>query len=418
MPNNTLQQNGTVQTPPHQPSGSESEQAVRQRRSREDMNEARQELSERARSATSKRRKRDEKQENVGRLERSNAQFAEVNSSALLGYGLAALLPFVVWIIDVMLLNQAASYLINASNDDLGWVFSDYGLYLIPMAIIVMEMVVSRQRVAAKREANRFGDLSRGEDATQYRVLKFFSLLMATAIPVMAVSATLASELEGRGIEEIRAIRWMVILGTGLAALVAHGIMVYAGAGIHNARGYLFYRLRRRYRRSRLRRAEVSYEDACSQVADQFDTYQEAHSRCDELHPNEEIQFGPFSMHVRTALNDHYGFEYMAVPDGLGEDDDDPNTPPAPAPDSPGAPGGDRPTPLPSDTDAPAGDGAMPSEPSPGSSSPTGPAPPADDAAAGEDSAGEDNGDSQAMADYYRSVAEAQRRDADGEISL
>lgn len=414
MPPNSPFQNGNSQMQNARSGSGESEQAVRQRRSREDMNAARQELSERARTATDKRRKRDEKQEDLNRLERSNTQFAEVNSSAILGYFLAAMLPFAVWLIDVLLLNQAASYLIDASND-LGWLLNDYGIYLIPIAIIVMEMVVSRQRVAAKQEANRFGDLSRGKDATQYRLLKFFSLLMAITIPVMALSATLVSELEGRGIEEIRAVKWMVILGTALVALLAHGLMVYAGAGIHKARGYLFYRLRRWRRRSSTSRAEGAYEDACNQVADQFDTYQEAHSLCDRLHPNEEIQLGPFSMHVRTALNDHYGFEYMAVPDGLGGDGEAPSTPPSPEPDSSGAPGGDGPGPTPptGGTDGPSGDGAMPSEPSSGSPSPADSAPPADDASAG----GGDE-DSQAMADYYRSVAEAQRRDADGEISL
>jgi hypothetical protein len=386
------------------------------------MNAALQELRERARAATSKRRERDEKQEDLDRLERSNAQFAEVNSSSLLGYFFVLLVPVAVLILDVTLLNQTASYLIGASTH-LGGFFRDYGIYLIPASIILIEMSLSRQREAARRAAKRHGDLWRAEDARQYRLLEFFSAILTIAIPVMAVSAMLAHESAGAGISGMSAKKWGPIVGMALLALLAHGYMVYAGAWVHNARGYLVYCLRWRYRRSCLRRAEVSYEDACSQVADQFDTYQEAHSRCDELHPNEEIQFGPFSMHVRTALNDHYGFEYMAVPDGLDEDGDTTGTPPSPAPSSPGATGGDRPTPSPSDTGAPAGDGAMPSEPSPGSSSPTGPAPPADDAAAGEDSAGEDsagenNGDSQAMADYYRSVAEAQRRDADGEISL
>jgi len=357
---------------------------------------------------------RDEQQADLNRLERSNAQFADVNSSSLLGYLLAAVLPFAVWLIDVTLLNQAASYLIDAS-DDLDWLISDYGIYLIPTAIILMEMLISRQRVAAKREANRFGDLSRRKDATQYRVLKFFSALMACAIPVMAVSAILATELAGREITGMSANKWGPIIGTALLAFVAHGVMVYAGRWIHNARGYLLYRPRWRFRRSRLRRAESAYENACSQVADQFDTYQEAHSQCDELHPNEDIQFGPFSMHVRTTLNDHYGFEYMPVPDGLNEGEDASTPPPSSEPDTSGAPGSNNLTPpSPSgDTGAPSGDGAIPSESSPGLSPPAEPVSPSE-----QGHAGESDEDSQAIADYYRSVAEAQRRDADGEISL
>jgi hypothetical protein len=413
MPNNTPQQHSTAQTAPHLPSGSESEQAVRQRRSREEMNEAWREMNERARTATEKRRKRDEAEEYLEELERRNAQFAEVNASALLGYLLAAAAPLGVWVIDVILLSRTAEYLIGPAT-----IFSDYGVYIVTAALITLEMALSRQLVAAKREAQRYGELARGEDKKNYTRIKCMAAALAFAIPGLAVSSFLAVELAGTSLREMSLVKWGAILPTAGVAAVAHGFMIYSPEWIHDARGYLFYRLQWRYRRSRLRREEVSCEDACSQVADQFDTYQEAHRRCDELHPNEEIQFGPFSMHVRTALNDHYGFEYMAVPDGLGEDGDDPNTPPAPAPDSSGAPGGGRPTPPPTDTGAPAGDGAMPSEPSPESSSPTRPAPPADDAAAGADSAGEDNGDSQAMADYYRSVAEAQRRDADGEISL
>ena len=243
MPNNPLQQNGTVQTSPHQPSGSESEQAVRQRRSREDMNAARQELSERARAATGKRRKRDEKQRDFERLQQNNAQFVEVNSSSLLGYFHLLLLPVAVLILDVTLLNQTATYLIGASTH-LGWFFRDYGIYLIPASIILIEMSLSRQREAARRASKRHGDLSRAEDAKQYRLLKVFSAILTIAIPVMAVSAMLAHESAGAGISGMSAKKWGPIVGMALLALLAHGYMVYAGAWVHNARGYLVYCLR------------------------------------------------------------------------------------------------------------------------------------------------------------------------------
>jgi hypothetical protein len=413
LPNSPLQ-NGNAQMQSAGSGSGGSEQAVRQRRSREDMNEARQELSDRARTATDKRRKRDEKQKDLRQLEQSNAQFEEVNSSSLLGYYLAGLQPLFVWVIDVVLLNQAVTYLIG-STAHLGWFLGNAGIYLLPAAIILMEMLSSRQRLVARRASKRRGDLAREEDARQYKRLKWFSYFLAAAIPVLSVSAILASELAGTGISELSWVKWLSIGGMGCLAIAAHGSMVYAGDWIQNARGYLFYRLRRWRRRSTDHRAVSAYEDACSRVADQFDTYQEAHSLCDRLHPNEDIQLGPFSMHVRRALNDHYGFEYMAVPDGLGSGGDAPNTPPSPEPDSSGATGGDGPAPTPptGGTDGPSGDGAMPSEPSPGSPSPADPAGSSEDA-----SAGEDDEDSQAMADYYRSVAEAQRRDADGEVSL
>jgi hypothetical protein len=416
MPSNAPQHNGNAQTPP----SGESDQDVRQRRSRADMNEAWREMNERARTATEKRRKRDEAEEDLEDLERRNAQFAGANASALLGYLLAAAIPFVAWAIDVVLLSRTAEYLIGPATS-LGWVFSDYGVYIVPAALITFEMALSRQLVAAKREAQRYGELARKEDKKNYTRIKCMAAALAFAIPALAVSSLLAVELAGTGLREMSLVKWGAILPTAGVAAVAHGFMIYSPEWIHDARGCLLYRLRRWYRRGRARRITSAYERECGQVADEFEAYREAHARCDREHPNEDIELGPFSVHVRTALNDHYGFTFMPVPDELDEDGGDTtDTPPAPEPDTPepDAPGGSddsddsMPTP-PEAGGAPSGDGAMPPEPPAAAPPPAEPSAPREDNPAGD---ADDEGDG--LEDYYQNLYEAQRRDADGEISL
>lgn len=414
MPRSTALQNGSGQMPAR--SSSDNVQAVRQRRSREDMNAAKRTLNERARTAASKRRDLGEARESRERLERTDARFSDVGSGTLMGYLLVGLLPFAVWIFDVLFLNQAAEYLIGLGNS-FARAMAEYGAYIISAAVILIEMVMSRQRQVAKAEATQYGELARSEDWAAHRKWSIASGIMALVMPILVGSAILARELPGAGFSGMSPKKWGLVVGAVLFALVLHGIMIYAGAWMHDARNYMLYRLRHGRRRRKTRSAEDASEQADTRVAEQLATYQEAHTLCNRLHPEEEIDLGPFNAHVRTAVNAHYGYPYIPAPDGPDEGDTRAEAP-APSSDGPVAPGVPGSAPLPSPPPSEPEEG-MPEEGMPSGDGALSPAVTSEAARPAVPREGHERQDEgQAMADYYRSVAEAQRRDADGEVSL
>jgi hypothetical protein len=209
-----------------------------------------------------------------------------------------------VYFIDVVLFAAVAEYFAKQSFAGSPWLVS-LTRFLIPAAIVVVEMILSIQREAAHREhLEGFGSPARFWGWTAAAVL--CNVVMPAAVIAVFVSA------EGKDFSTWVSIPLLITLA-GLS-MVCHLLMLFGGRLALESKAFLLFQWRQAGLQNRIRQHQRVYASESQGAADRFAAYMQDWNSYNAAFPSARIDAGPFDKDARDVVNDVYGYEVIRTP--------------------------------------------------------------------------------------------------------
>lgn len=258
----------------------------------------------RARRAAEARRVGQQFEQQKAQLVAANPNLANVDVHRRTLYNWLLFCMLAVYVIDVVLFAAVAEYFAKQSFAGSPFL-AGMTRFLIPAAIVVIEMVLSMQRDAAYRESLE-GFASRGRFWAWTAASIFCSLVMPAAVIAIFLSA------EGSDFTPWISIPLLITLA-GLS-LVCHVLMLFGGRLAMEGKSYLTFRMQQSSLQNRIRQHSRTYATHSQASADRFAAYLQDLNAYNATFTNARIEAGPFDKDTREVVNDVYGYEVIRTP--------------------------------------------------------------------------------------------------------
>jgi hypothetical protein len=264
-----------------------------------------------------------------GQLDQLSAMHPEwmtPNYRQIAGFGACLIFLLGVYILDYFLFTPVAEFLVGQSIRS-SWQAIEIAKALTPATIIMLEVYIAVQIYFAREEAADYG----GKSAiwAWCAIGGVFALVM----PCAAVATSLAAQLGINNDQGATAFRFLTG-GLACLALVAHTAVLFGGHPAHEAKAYVFFRLKHGQLQRRLRNGRADIGRKSRGAGRVFTIYRnrlEQHNAA--FQPR--IDPGPFDLITRSFLNEHFGYEVIQAPrnDDTQNAIDQPPTTPVPGTD-------------------------------------------------------------------------------------
>ncbi len=244
--------------------------------------------------------------EQKSQLAAANPNLANVDVQRRTVYNWLLFCMLAVYVIDVVLFAAVAEYFAKQSFAGSPFL-AGLSRFLIPAAIVVIEMVLSIQRDAAYRESlEGFGNRGRLWAWTAASV--FCTLVMPAAV--------IAIFLAGEGSDFTPWISIPLLITLAGLSLVCHILMLFGGRLAMESKSYVSFRLQQSSLQNRIRQSNRVYATHSQGAADRFAAYLQDLNAHNGAFPNARIEPGPFDKDTRQVVNDVYGYEVIRTPAG------------------------------------------------------------------------------------------------------
>ncbi len=265
-------------------------------------------------------------------LREGNATLASADMHRTTTYLTVLLGMLAVYFLDVVLFAPVADFFVAQNFPQASW-FALVARFLLPAAILLLEVLISVQRGVARHE--RLDGLSGWPREVGWTLA---CVALAVVMPAAVAATYMAGEAEFSP--------W--ISGPLLVALVglsllAHLSVLFGGRLATEAKTYYAFRARERALTRRVDKGERVALRHGRRASDLFADYCQTIDRHNQQYPTRPLQAGPFDQSTREVVNAAYGYEAIRT------------APAAPLPNTAAAPF------TATDTSRPSGSSAAPS---------------------------------------------------------
>ena len=275
-------------------------------------------------------------------LAEQHPEFAAADLRAVAVYWVMLCLPLAVWLVDVCLLSSVAEYLATL-------MFPDHPQLVLALRLLVALAVVGFELGLATRLHHAHENSEETENPVPYLLCWAGAVVWAAFL-----SACLVATQQAAGAEQEASTRTLMYGLAGFCFLL-HMLLPFSHELLHEAKGYLLFHFRDAGFRGTYRRARHGEDEARRDATVAFQQYARDLNRHNALYTHAPLPAGPFSVAVRTLINEIFGEGTIPAPNQLPGGNAAP--PPSPAPVVPASGNGGAATPNPpAPADAPEGE--------------------------------------------------------------
>lgn len=213
------------------------------------------------------------------------------------------------YIVDVILLGPVAEFLAGEGFPEDAFIVR-WAPFIVPAAIISLEMVLGGYRLAAHREYLA-GDGRR----EVYTLLTLFATAFAMLIPASGVALYLHEETEIPEALTGRLVVFLPIALTVALSLTCHLCILLGARRMHEAKAWLAFEVRRWSLRQQAQAARQTFARESTTAADLFVPYLRDLEEHNEAY-QPRLAAGPFDRDTRAVLNEVYGYEVIQTAPG------------------------------------------------------------------------------------------------------
>lgn len=264
---------------------------------------------------------RDEARERLAMLNRVHQEFWMANARLVVTWWtyLAGLLG--VWFVDVCLSAPSSTFYatkyVHAGPRGVLII-----CVLVPTSVFLLELMIAGQRLAIRERAiESLGPAFYGWTAV--------GLLLVIVVPSLIASTQLAiASVSRTGLTGVS--NWLRVSGITALSVVLHGIVIFSGKPIQDAKGYAFYRLKATGLSRKASRADNESRRAERRAVGLFTTYRREVEEFNPAHPEARLQEGPLQKAVVDLINEYAGAT-AGAPSSAEDPGSHPSGPAAPA---------------------------------------------------------------------------------------
>jgi hypothetical protein len=227
-------------------------------------------------------------------LAEQHPEFAGADLRIIAVHWIMVCLPLAIWLVDVCLLSAVSEYLATL-------MFPDRPQLVLAVRLLVAFAVVGVELGLAARLHFAYERADETENRLPY-VLCWIGALVWAAF----LSACLIATQQAAGAEEDASTHTLMYALAGFCFLL-HLLIPFSHELLHEAKGYLFFHIRDFRLRSAERRARQGEIGARRDTTVTFQHYARDLNRHNGIHPQTQLLAGPFSVAVRTVINEIFG---------------------------------------------------------------------------------------------------------------
>ncbi len=225
------------------------------------------------------------------------------------------------YLIDVVLFAAVPEYFVK-QNFGGSPLLARLAQFLLPAAIIAIEMVLSMQRDAAHQEyLEGFGSR-----------LKFWAFSVGTAFFALVMPmGVMGIFLAGEGEDFAPWVSIPLLITLVGMSLICHMLMLFGGRLALESKSWLTFKIQTTGLQSRTRQVNRTYATNSQAAADRFAAYLQDLNTHNAPGSPTRIEPGPFDRDTREVVNEVYGYEVIRTPATIqaGEAPGTPQTPPS-----------------------------------------------------------------------------------------
>jgi hypothetical protein len=277
-------------------------QALLERRNRDEIQSLRDDVEGHAHNTLRFKEKQQQFSLAIDGLDRDNPDFVGLGMHRITAYFFFVFVLLAIYCIDYFMFHAVSSDLIKRFLSPPQWVIN-LGCFLIPAAIIAIELYVATQRSLAYDERVQLG-LS-----IRYWVWSVIGIILSFVMTSLVVSTFLASQpsLITQKLETI--LTWKLV---GLAALafVSHAGVIFGGSYAHEAKSYFVFKSHHLFLRFRVRQCERRFEREALATSRTMSRYLNLLNQYNETY-NPRISGGPFDSATTAFVNEIFGYSVI-----------------------------------------------------------------------------------------------------------
>lgn len=168
---------------------------------------------------------------------------------------------------------------------------------VIPLAILLAEIFISIQRYHAKMDDD--------EDSQGYRLWNACALLLFFVMPMLTAAAQIASRPAVAN-DTVTQSFWLRTLAIVALAFVFHGIVLFSGRLLHEAKAYFVFSVKRSRMRHTIRQCEAGFEHEALAMTNTCITYLRQVRDHNQRYLQAGLQPGPFDSVTRDLLRERF----------------------------------------------------------------------------------------------------------------
>lgn len=227
-----------------------------------------------------------------------NIELALTDAKRVAGYILIWIASAAVYFIDFILLGAVAEYFARRIYTDPVMVM--VARIVIPVAILVIEMMISTQRSFNHEEALEYGS------TRSHWVWLIFTLLIICVLPSMVVATHFAT-LPARLTPLLETISRYQLIGLVAISIVMHGVVLYGGKLAAESKAYLCFKLKAWRLGRRVRRAHDKFDEAATVATNGYIHHVQLLREYNAQFTNAQLRPGPFDKLTRELLRERLG---------------------------------------------------------------------------------------------------------------
>jgi uncharacterized membrane-anchored protein len=227
-----------------------------------------------------------------------NIELALVDAKRVAGYILIWFASLAVYFIDFILLGAVAEYFARRIYTDPIMVM--LARVVIPVAILVIEMMISTQRSYNNDEA-----LEYDRPRSQW-VWLLFTLLIICVLPSMIVATHFAT-LPARLTPMLAMISRFQLIGLVAISIVMHGVILYGGKLAAESKAYLCLKWKTWRLRRKVRRAHDEFDNVATFATNGYIHHVQLVREYNSQFIDAQLRPGPFDKLTRELLRERIG---------------------------------------------------------------------------------------------------------------
>jgi hypothetical protein len=169
--------------------------------------------------------------------------------------------------------------------------------FIIPLAILLAEIFISIQRYHAKEDAE--------EDSHAYRLWNACALLLFFVMPALTAAAQIASRPIVAN-DTVNQSFWVRTAAIVALAFVFHGIVLFSGRLLHEAKAYFVFSIKRSRFRRTIQHCGDEFEREALAMTRTLITYLRQVREHTHCYPQSGIGPGPFDAVTRDLLRERF----------------------------------------------------------------------------------------------------------------
>jgi len=251
---------------------------------------------------------RDQESEAISRrteLETAHPEWVQRNSRNATSYAVILLALVAVYCLDVMCAAPTAEILSEKAFADMP-LAANISRFLIPAAIIMIEVAVALQIYSCRKERQDYHD-----DGWELAAWLLFGISLCVVMPALVVGTNLVQVSLEDSPAAKTGLYWQLV-GLVALALAMHLPIIFNGRTAHEAKSYFAYRLGHGKQERTIRRCKNKTDRTKNALRFDFEKYYDLLERHSETYGT-RVNPGLFDVATRDAINEIYGREMVAT---------------------------------------------------------------------------------------------------------